>query len=72
MPFRLTDTLQIPLMERMCRTGRCMLRLQENVEPEQLNWDPAGPWELWVAVRRTNRIVTCSPANSAGAKSGWR
>jgi hypothetical protein len=50
--FRLTETLLAPLVERMCRTGRCMLRMDEGRDPEPVNWDAGGPWELWVMARQ--------------------
>jgi superfamily II DNA or RNA helicase len=50
--FRLGDTLLAPMVERMCRTGRCMFRMDEGQEPEAINWDTAGPWELWVVARQ--------------------
>jgi superfamily II DNA or RNA helicase len=47
--FRLNDGAMAPLIERMCRTGRCMIRPHEDADPISLAWDEGGAWELWVS-----------------------
>jgi superfamily II DNA or RNA helicase len=46
--YRLSDAALTPLVERMCRTGRCMIRPNDQAEPIPLTWDDGSPWELWV------------------------
>ena len=50
--FRLGEAMLGPLIRRMCETGRCMLRLDTEAEPQPLAWDPAGAWQLWVLARK--------------------
>ncbi len=50
--FRLGEGMQRPLLERMCQTGRCTIRVEDGLEPTPIVWDGAGPWELWVVARK--------------------
>ncbi|HSZ56523.1 MAG TPA: SNF2-related protein [Tepidisphaeraceae bacterium] len=49
--FRVGEAMLAPLIERMCRTGRCMVRPQVDAEPMTLVWDETGTWELWMTAR---------------------
>jgi superfamily II DNA or RNA helicase len=50
--FGLRDPLQSILLPRICQTGRCRLRSQEDTEPAPLDWDNGPAWEFWVEVER--------------------
>ncbi|HXE53679.1 MAG TPA: hypothetical protein VN541_11715, partial [Tepidisphaeraceae bacterium] len=50
--FRLGESMTLPLLERMCRTGRCMLRRDAESDATPIAWDEAGTWELWVVARK--------------------
>lgn len=60
--FRLGAAMQTNLLRRMCETGRCLLRIENEADPSPLQWDDAGTWELWVVARaaddRQNFILT--------------
>ena len=51
--YRLNQAMQTAMTQRMCQTGRCMLRLSENYEPRPISWDETGAWELWVVTRKS-------------------
>jgi superfamily II DNA or RNA helicase len=41
------------VMEKICRTGRCMVRTSDGTaDLRPLQWDDGGPWEFCVAVQR--------------------
>ncbi len=49
--YRLSEALRHVLLPRMCRTGRCRLRLTaEEADPRGLRWDDGPAWEFWLAV----------------------
>jgi hypothetical protein len=60
--FRLTEATQSAVIERMCQTGRCHLRVDSESEPMPIVWDAGGIWELWVVARKNesgeNYILT--------------
>jgi len=53
--FRLGDAMLQPLIRRMCQTGRCLLRTDDEGDPLPTGWDDAGAWELWVVARKDER-----------------
>ena len=50
--FRLGEAMLPAMVRRMCDTGRCMLRVEDEADPHPITWDDAGTWELWVAARK--------------------
>jgi hypothetical protein len=50
--FRLGAEMQLPMLQRMCQTGRALLRMEPDSELLPLSWDDKGPWEVWVVARR--------------------
>jgi len=50
--FRLQEAMLLPLIRRMCQTGRCLLRTDPEADPLPLTWDEGGAWELWVVARK--------------------
>jgi superfamily II DNA or RNA helicase len=50
--FVLRRDVQVEVVERLCRTGRCRLRRTEDEDdPPTLRWDDGPPWEFWVDIR---------------------
>jgi superfamily II DNA or RNA helicase len=59
--FKLFEPLDQTLLPMMCRTGRCLLLVQNATqagdgpnksEMFQLDWDDGEPWEFWLELRR--------------------
>ena len=50
--FRLGEAMLAPLVRRMCDTGRCLIRTDEEAEPFPILWDDAGAWQLWLTARK--------------------
>ena len=50
--FRLAPSTQASLLRRMCETGRCLLRRDEDSPATPLTWDDGGTWEFWVKARK--------------------
>jgi superfamily II DNA or RNA helicase len=49
--FFLPPAAQPTLIEMICRTGRCALRVSpEERDPGFITWDEGDPWELWLQV----------------------
>jgi hypothetical protein len=50
--FRLGSGMQTAMVQRMCDTGRCLLRIDADQELLPLAWDDGGTWELWIVARQ--------------------
>ena len=50
--FRLGDAILKPLVARMCQTGRCGLRMDDESDARPVAWDDEGAWELWMVARK--------------------
>jgi hypothetical protein len=49
--YQLSPPQQEALLPRMCRTGRCLLRVTpDDPEPRLLQWDDGPPWEFHLEV----------------------